>query len=332
MKTIALFNNKGGVGKTSLTYHLAWSFADMGLKTIAIDLDPQSNLSAFFVSEERLEALWPNGRHPNTVFGYVQPLLREGGVGTPHVERLSDRLGLIVGDLGLSGFEPELTSRWNDCLTESEDVRYRAFLVTCAFSRLIQVVAKGFGAEIVLIDVGPNLGAVNRSALIAADHVVVPLAPDLFSIQGLRNLGPALRMWRSEWQARCQKSPVFDDWTVPRGAMQPTGYIVMRHSVRLDRPVKTYQRWIDRMPMEYKSHVLGELDPALDVEIDPNRIATLKDYRSLMPMAHEANKPVFHLTQADGAMGSHFYAAQQAGREFAVVARTIAARIGVPLP
>ena len=54
MKTIAFFNNKGGVGKTSLVYHLAWMFADHGIKTLAVDLDPQANLTAMFLDEERL--------------------------------------------------------------------------------------------------------------------------------------------------------------------------------------------------------------------------------------------------------------------------------------
>ena len=69
MKTIAFFNNKGGVGKTSLVYHLAWMFADHGIKTLAVDLDPQANLTAMFLDEERLESLWPDDEHPDTVYG-----------------------------------------------------------------------------------------------------------------------------------------------------------------------------------------------------------------------------------------------------------------------
>ncbi len=331
MKTVAFFNNKGGVGKTSLVYHLAWAFADIGLRVVAVDLDPQSNLSAFFLDEDRLELLWPEGRHPDTVFGYVQPLLREGGVGAAHLEPVDDRLGLVVGDLALSDFEPELSLQWNNCLSESEDGRYRAFLVSCAFSRMIGAVGKDFGADLALVDVGPNMGAINRSALIACDHVVVPLAPDLFSIQGLRNLGPTLVRWRSEWATRRPKAPAFDGWSAPAGAMQPAGYIVMRHAIRLDRPVKSYQRWIDRIPGEYSRHMLGSGDVGVDGD-DGNRIATVKDYLSLMSMAHEAKKPVFHLTQADGASGSHFYAAQDAGKDFRRMAQCIAGRIGVDLP
>lgn len=71
-----------------------------------------------------------------------------------------------------------------------------AFRTMTAFHRLVQQGAD-WGAELVLIDVGPNLGAINRSALIASDQVCLPLAPDLFSLQGLKNLGPTLREWRA---------------------------------------------------------------------------------------------------------------------------------------
>ena len=330
MKTIAFFNNKGGVGKTSLVYHLAWKFADIGLRVIAVDLDPQSNLTAIFLNEERLEELWPEGRHPSTVFGYVQPLLREGGIGSVHIEPINDRIGLIVGDLALSGFEGELSLQWNNCRSENVDQRYRAFLVTCAFSRLIQEADALFKADITLIDVGPNLGAINRAALIAADYVVVPLAPDLFSIQGLRNLGPTLRDWRAEWKTNLEKVPDFEGWNAPNGEMKPAGYIVMRHSVRLDRPTKAFRRWIERMPGEYRQHMLEQRSDLGNG--DNNRIATLKDYQSLIPLAHEANKPIFNLTQADGALGSHFIAAQEAGGHFETVARGIAERVGIALP
>ena len=55
MKTIVFFNNKGGVGKTTLVYHIAWMMKELGEKVLAADLDPQANLSSMFLDEERLE-------------------------------------------------------------------------------------------------------------------------------------------------------------------------------------------------------------------------------------------------------------------------------------
>lgn len=108
-----------------------------------------------------------------------------------------------------------------------------------------------------LVDVGPSLGAINRAALVASDHVVVPVAPDLFSLQGLRNLGPTLRAWRNGWRERLGK---LNDRSrpLPDGDMAPLGYVVLGHGVRLNRPVQAYQRWIMRIPEVFHDDVLGE--------------------------------------------------------------------------
>lgn len=148
-----------------------------------------------FLDADRLEELWPDDAHRNTVLGMVQPILKGiGDIAEPHVENIADNIGLVVGDLGLSGFEDKLSDAWPRCHDGDES----AFRVISAFYRGLAKAAEARAAEAVLIDVGPNLGAINRAAIIAARHVVIPLAPDLFSLQGLRNLGPTLRRWRVE--------------------------------------------------------------------------------------------------------------------------------------
>lgn len=325
MRTIAFFNNKGGVGKTSLVYHLAWMFADHGIKTLAVDLDPQANLTSMFLNEERLEELWPDGEHPDTVYGAIRPILRGvGDIAEPHIEKITDKLGLIPGDLGLSRFEDKLSDAWPRCQLGDES----AFRTMTAFHRLVQRGADQ-GAELVLIDVGPNLGAINRSALIASDQVCLPLAPDLFSLQGLKNLGPTLNEWRDVWKELLKKAPA--DVPMPKGAMQPVGYIVMQHGIRDSRPVKAYQRWLDRIPQTYRESVLTE-DATSNIPAvadDPYMLALLKHYRSLMPMAMEANKPIFFLKSADGAIGSHQEAVASCYMDFKKLAGKIAANAGI---
>ena len=159
MITIAFFNNKGGVGKTSLVYHLAWMYADLGVSTVAVDIDPQANLSTMFLEEERLEALWPDGEHPQSILGAVSPILRgTGDISEPHVEPITSNLGVVVGDLGLSRFEAKLSSAWPACLDRDE----AAFRIESAFHRTILGAAELRDADLALIDVGPNLGAINR--------------------------------------------------------------------------------------------------------------------------------------------------------------------------
>lgn len=220
MKTVAFFNNKGGVGKTSLVYHLAWMYADLGLNVVAADLDPQANLTGMFLDEERVETLWAEEGARKTVYGSLTPLLEGtgdiappyvleaapgygsptpllegmGDIAPPYVLEAAPGVSLLAGDLSLSSAEEELSAQWPLCL----DRRPRAFRVLSALWRILGAAAERSAAPLVLVDVGPNLGALNRAALVTADHVVVPLAPDLYSLQGLKNLGPTLRRWRSE--------------------------------------------------------------------------------------------------------------------------------------
>lgn len=324
----AFFNNKGGVGKTSLVYHLSWMYAALGLRVVVADFDPQANLTAAFINEDRLEELWPDGDHADTLFGCVQPLLTGvGDIAEAHRENVNENLVLLVGDLALGGFEDELSSQWSACLDRKE----RAFRVISAFWRILQKAAAEFKADFLLIDLGPNLGALNRAALIATDYVVIPLSPDLFSLQGLRNLGPTLRRWREEWRERVGKNPLKDKLELPAGRMDPVGYIVMQHSVRFDRPVKAYDRWIARIPETYQNAVL-DVPQATQITIqqDPHCLALLKHYRSLMPMAQDVRKPVFHLKPADGAIGAHVLAVQGAYRDFQQLARGLLERSQMP--
>ncbi len=328
MKTIAFFNNKGGVGKTSLVYHLAWMYADMGINVIAADLDPQANLTSMFLDEDRLEKLWPDASHPDTILGVIKPILKGiGDIADPHVEDVADNIGLLVGDLGLSAFEDKLSDAWPRCNDRDE----AAFRIISAFYRIIYEAARKREASLALIDVGPNLGAINRAAIIAAQHVVIPLAPDLFSLQGLKNLGPTLRHWRFEWGGRLSKSPD-PDLILPSADMMPAGYVLMQHDIRLDRPVKAYQKWMARIPSVYRESVMDE--PAVEapgIKEDPYCLSTLKHYRSLMLMAMEARKPIFFLKPADGAIGAHMDAVQRCYKDFRALAGAIAEKCRVSL-
>ena len=330
---LTFFNNKGGVGKTSLVYHLAWMLSDMGRQVLACDLDPQSNLTSMFISEDRMEQLLlpPQSYSKKTVYNALEPLWK--GVGdvddSPYTEPIGEEeLSLLVGDLRLSSVEDELSEQWPKCLDDSE----RAFRVTSALWRILQSAAKERQAEIALVDVGPNMGALNRAALVATDYIVVPLGAGLFSLQGLRNLGPTLDKWRKGW---AQRRDVWQnpEVSLPEGRMLPIGYVVQQHGVRLNRPVRAYEKWVNRMPKAYAQELMGDNDgpyPETPEEDTENALATVKHYRSLVPMAQEARKPIFHLKPADGAIGSHAAAARDASKDFRELANKIIAKMNVP--
>ena len=327
---LTFFNNKGGVGKTSLVYHLSWMFAEQGMRVMAVDLDPQANLTAAFLDEDQLAELWTDSAGASTIFRSVKPLLDVGDFAPVEYQEPHTRLALIPGDLGLSGFEDELSATWTDALSDKNNAR--PFRILTAFWRAAQESAVRFDADLIVFDVGPNLGAINRAALLASNHVVVPLGADLFSLQGLRNLGPTLRDWRAGWTRRRDdwKAPEFD---LPVGDMRPVGYIAMRHGVRLTRPVKAYTRWLDQIPAEFRQSVLDQAPAEVpSIENDPYCLAMLKNYNSLMPLAQEARKPIFSLRSADGAIGSHANAVAKAHGDFKTLARDIAKRIGLEMP
>ncbi|WP_308222658.1 MULTISPECIES: ParA family protein [Frankia] len=343
MITMALFNNKGGVGKTTLAYHLAHMLQRMGHRVLAVDLDPQANLTAQFLDEEELTILWGEpedtassapkpfdldtrtprtNRHSGTMASAIAPIME--GVGdvdliTPVT--IEDGLWLLPGDVELSVFEDRLSAAWPNSFL-GKDVA--ALRTTTALHRAIENGARAVGAEIVLIDVGPNLGAINRAALLSADTVLMPIAADLFSLRGLRNLGPTLRDWRSTWQGTVLPK-VPERIAAPRGLMMPIGYIVMQPPTRADRPAKSHDRWLDRIPEVFSTSVLGAGHP--DAHDRSFEIATMRNYANLVPLAHDARKPMFELRAGDGALGGTQTAVRRCYTDFRDLALKVRARL-----
>ena len=261
MKTIAFVNNKGGDG-TILVYHLAWMYAELGLNVVAADLDPQANLSSIFLPEDRLEELWPDGEHPNSVLGAIQPILKGiGDVANPHVESLAENITLIVGDFGLSAFEEKLSDAWPRCHDRDES----AFRVLSAFHRLVRQAAQARAADLVLIDMGPNLGEINRAAMIAARHVAIPLAPISSLCKGCetwaRLCAVGARNGRTAWngllipvsiclRAKCSR-PATSSCNMPYASIGQSRHIVagwsgFHASIRLRCSMRTWRGRMDQ--------------------------------------------------------------------------------------
>ncbi len=320
MKIITFFNNNGGVGKTTLVYHFTHMVAELGHKCLAVDLDPQANLTSMFLSEEELERIYSQETNRETLLSGIKPLDRGIGDVVPvKIHEVNSNIGLLAGDLELSLFEDKLSSNWSKCIDGDE----AAFRIVSSFYRIIISEAKKIEAEYCIIDVGPNFGALNRAVLIAADYVVVPMAADLFSLQGLKNLGNRLETWKTEWLDRYSRNRT-PDLSLPNGLIKPLGYIVMQHGIKESRPVKSYLKWANRIPAVFDEYVLKR-DVTLDkkVENDENCLALLKHYHSLIPMAMEVRKPIFLLKPADGAIGAHYQAVLRAYQDFKILSKKI---------
>jgi cellulose biosynthesis protein BcsQ len=333
---LTFFNNKGGVGKTSLIYHLAWMYASLRKRVVITDLDPQANLTAAFLDDDRIEEIWNKQTPGSTIYQCVKPLTGVGDIANPILQNVSADLYLLPGDVALSGFEDTLSTEWPNSMGDNN--LYRPMRILSSFWQVMQIAAAKVQADLLLVDIGPNLGAINRSVLVATDYVAIPLGADLFSLQGLSNLGPTLRSWKSLWKKRLdnwadsRENEQFPDFQLPSGKMQPIGYLCQQHGVRLDRPVKAYDKWVQRIPAVYREAVLNEPPvTGLKQDLDPHCLATIKHYRSLIPMAQEHRKPIFNLSSADGAIGSHANAVSDARKDFALLAQKIAAKIGIQL-
>ena len=139
MKSIAVFHNKGGVGKTSLVYHLAWMYAGLDFDVLVADLDPQANLTSMFLDDDEMEDLWAGESRNRTIHAALRPLLDgTGDVAEPQVIEPATGIGLVAGDMLLSGAEDELASNWPDCL----DRKPRAFRVLSALWRTLHMAAE----------------------------------------------------------------------------------------------------------------------------------------------------------------------------------------------
>jgi len=177
-------------------------------------------------------------------------------VAVPHTEDISPGLGLVVGDLALSSAEDELSGQWSDCL----DRKSRAFRVLSVLWQILKRRARTCRRGPSPIDVGPNPGALNRAALVAAQKVVIPLAPDIYSLQSLRNLGPTLHRWHREWAERLERLPdSLAGHALPGGDMRPIGYVVttpmiarihMTISPMVVRVTMTMPPYVYRPPVE----------------------------------------------------------------------------------
>jgi chromosome partitioning protein len=323
MKKIIFFNNKGGVGKTTLVYHFTYMLAELGHKCLAVDLDPQANLSSMFLLDEELERIYGQDTDRETLISGIKPLDRGiGDIAEVKVHEINTNIGLLAGDQDLSLFEDKLNDSWRKCLDSDE----ASFRIVSSFSRIIENEAEKFSAEYCIIDVGPNFGALNRAVLNAADYIIVSVAPDLFSLQGLKNLGKRLNIWKEEWRDRVSRNRA-TDISLPNGSIKPLGYVVMQHGIKESRPVHSYLRWANRIPAIFNEYVLGNSNSVdKKVENDHNCLALLKHYHSLIPMAMEVRKPIFLLKPADGAIGAHYQAVLSAYSDFKLLTEKILER------
>jgi len=221
MKIISMFNNKGGVGKTTLTYHLAHILAEMGKKILILDLDPQCNISLYGIQEDELEKIWrdeeliiDNGfdsarremkdddwKNLFNTTRTIHFILKSSEEGVqdffelPPPFKIADNLDLIPGRLTLFMYENKIAERWNGMfLGESLSIR-----TVTRIRKLAELYSVKNGYDFVFIDIAPSFGALNKVIISTIDGFMIPCSPDMSSLYSIKNIGKILTKWRREF-------------------------------------------------------------------------------------------------------------------------------------
>jgi chromosome partitioning protein len=318
MRVVAFFNHKGGVGKTTLLFNVALALHELGHSVAMFDADAQANLTGLALSEEQYDrALGDNA----TIWATVAPLVTGAGdldVRSP-VE-IRDRVWIVPGDIRLSNFEAILPVGWTEALAGEA----RGFRVTSALHRLFSAVGNETAADYALVDLGPNVGALNRSALIAAHGIVVPLAPDLFSVMALPSVGNSIRDWQRQWRTATTNQPDGIDFDLPPGDARPLGYVSQQFSVYGSRPAAAYREWLTRIEEAYRQGVLSPLGVTSPGGAD--QLGALKNFGTLVPTAQHAHKAIFELS-GNEARGAQYTRAQDSRELFQGIANRVISQL-----
>lgn len=318
---ISIFNNKGGVGKTTYMYHVAHLLAKRELTVLMVDCDSQCNLTSYCLFPSRIRRTW--AEDGNSIFQNIAPVYKTTGDirnRTPTSISSGRSLFLIPGDLRLSNFEDLLGDTWNAARGGAEP----ALRAQSAMHRYIEFASERVGADITLIDLGPNLGALNRAALASSDYFITPVAPDLFSIQGTENLGSKLESWRHAWD-QCNDSFESRSFSIPRGKPKYLGYVVQMHNQRTGTSSGMTAGWNyygQRLESAIRDNIVRKLEP-LDQVIhwsdDNYKLGQIPNLHSLIPYSLKVRKPVFDCTSGDGLRGAHIERARESADHFSEI-------------
>jgi chromosome partitioning protein len=168
-KIIAITNNKGGVGKTHTTFHLAGALSDAGERVLVVDLDPQANLTGLLLDEPPRDGTYDVLVEQVPLRAVIRQTPVSGVDIVPADELLED-VGTQLHNA------PDAQIRLDSAIRERQS-EYHPYTT-------------------ILFDCAPNLGIATRNALAAADSVVIPLEADKFSVEGLKRLLDAIERMR----------------------------------------------------------------------------------------------------------------------------------------
>jgi cellulose biosynthesis protein BcsQ len=310
-KTIALFNHKGGVSKTTTTFNLGWMLAEKGHRVVMIDTDPQCNLSGLVLdydSSKEFDTFY--AAHPNAnIKAALAPAFESQPkpIETCECVEVKGRAGLFLvpGHVNLSEYEVTLG------IAQELSGSIQALKnLPGAFHFFVQKVAEAQKADYVLIDMSPSLGAMNQNFLMSSDCFLVPTAPDYFSVMAIDSLATILPKW-IEWAKKAAELETLKtaNYPFPKCTLKFLGTVVQRYRPRKGKATVGFQNWID----EINKRVTARLAPALAKhgavflpatykasDVDESKgycLAEIADFNSLITASQNNQTPVFALEE-----------------------------------
>lgn len=342
MKAICMFNNKGGVGKTTLTCNLASLMAtEYGLRVLIVDCDAQCNSTQLVLGEEECTSAYyddSSTRTFRTVLDIIKPLLDGDARIELDVPNLGEstnrfRVDLMPGHPKFSMIEDVLSEAWGN--VRGGDLG--GLRKTNWFFQYCQTLRSKY--DIAFVDVGPSLGSINRSLLLGADGFVAPMGSDVFSLIGVRNVAEWLGNWSTSYsrgiEALNKDRPgavdqyeIRADAGIHRGFY---GYTIQQYIAKtvagVRRPTQAYETIVQKVPDEV-ARSLHEYF-AHGVDADTMKLGDVPNMFSLVPMAQSASAPIHQLLASDGIRGAQY--TQQDGyvKQLLALASNLARNVGV---
>lgn len=251
-KKVVFANNKGGVGKTTLAFHVGVELSKLGYKTALVDLDPQCNLTLQTLGHTFYDDSLFSGTVP-TVYDVLKAKIEGSGDIDMSVALtpVRENLHILPGDIRLSLFENLLLSGYNDAAAGN----LRGYSDTSAIDRYLNERGATEGIDVFIIDTSPSLGVLNRVIFLGAEYFVVPVTPDSYSTQGIQNLGVVFEGWKKNWRNTAQAAAVAASTPanmVLRGDALFIGYILNAFNVYAKKAVRRQRDWTEILPAKVK--------------------------------------------------------------------------------
>lgn len=199
-KVISIFNNKGGVGKTSLCWNIADTLARKNKNVLLIDFDPQCNLSIAVLGADTFVRTLPtqNAPYGTTIRAFLQRFLQNTGgeeIFTHNGHNTHQNVDLIAGDFWLNIYADSLNVG-ADLLSGTGLSKY--IVIRTIVAKIQELKAKTY--DYVIIDLPPSFGSLVRAAFYSADYFIVPCTSDNFSVYCVGLIGQMIPDFVKDWR------------------------------------------------------------------------------------------------------------------------------------